>query len=286
MKTEKVFELLKDQVQTFSEDNPHIRSFVIGLSGGIDSAIVAALVNAAICDRGLKCKLLGYSIPANSNTKDESNRALDVGKAFCDEFHNEVDFMDSIFTEYEKWVCAKYFESEVRLEDQSIDEKIRLGNIKARLRMIHLFDMAKYNEGVVLSTDNLTEYLLGFWTLHGDVGNFGLIQNLWKSEVYKLSAFLINRFNEVGFHGGAQALSKCAKAVPTDGLGISGSDFDQLGAGSYGEIDQILMTWIFRLEGWAQYKDHPVIQRHKATRFKRNDPLNVDREKLGLGNWL
>ena len=49
METEKVFELLKDQVQKFSEDNPHIRSFVIGVSGGIDSAIVAALVNAAIC---------------------------------------------------------------------------------------------------------------------------------------------------------------------------------------------------------------------------------------------
>ena len=280
METEKVFELLKDQVQTFSEDNPHIRSFVIGLSGGIDSAIVAALVNAAICDRKLKCKLLGYSIPADSNKKDEVDRSFDVGTAFCDEFHYDEDFMALLYKSYKDWLdVSGYIRKEAKLE---LTEKIRLGNIKARIRMIHLFDMAKQNEGIVLSTDNLTEYLLGFWTLHGDVGNFGLIQNLWKSEVYELSAFLVDRFNEVGFHNGAQALSKCAKAVPTDGLGISGSDFDQLGAGSYGEIDQILMTWIFRLEGWAQYKDHPVIQRHKATRFKRNDPLNVERKKLGL----
>lgn len=286
METEKVFKLLKDQVQKFSEDNPHIRSFVIGLSGGIDSAVVAALVNAAICDRRLKCDLLGYSIPADSNKKDEVDRAFDVGEAFCDEFHNEVDFMTSVYTEYETWVCAKYFEDGARRENRTLTEKIRLGNIKARLRMIHLFDMAKQNEGIVLSTDNLTEYLLGFWTLHGDVGNFGLIQNLWKSEVYELSAFLVDRFNEVGFHNGAQALSKCAKAVPTDGLGVSNSDFDQLGASSYGEIDQILMTWIARLDGWDRCKDHPVSRRYEDTRFKRKDPLNVERKELGLVNWL
>lgn len=284
---EKVFTKMKDRVEQFQEDNPHVKSFVLGVSGGIDSAMVAAIVNAAICDRKLKSRLLGYSIPGDSNKKDEIDRSFDVGAAFCDEFCHESDFLQSVYTEYLTWVAAKYLESGVHAENQTIDEKIRLGNIKARLRMMHLYDMARMNEGVVLSTDNFTEYMLGFWTLHGDVGDFGLIQNLWKSEVYKIAEFLIERFNNVGFHNGADALKKCAAAVPTDGLGITDSDFDQLGAGSYGEIDQILMTWIFRMEGWENYKDHPVIKRWQNSKFKRNNPLNVGREEFGLGNaWL
>jgi len=58
--------------------------------------------------------------------------------------------------------------------------------MKARIRMILLYDLAGGNDGMVLSTDNYTEYLLGFWTLHGDVGDFGMIQSLWKTEVYDM----------------------------------------------------------------------------------------------------
>lgn len=290
---EKVFTKMKDRVEQFQEDNPHIKSFILGVSGGIDSAMVAAIVNAAIRDRKLKIKLLGYSIPGDSNKKDEVDRAFDIGGAFCDEIHYDEDFLQVMYNAYVNWVKSTgYIGSWIDLQGfpmdkVTLDEKIRLGNIKARLRMIHLYDMARMNDGVVLSTDNFTEYMLGFWTLHGDVGDFGIIQNLWKSEVYKITEFLIEEFNNVGFHNGADALKKCASAVPTDGLGITNSDFDQLGAGSYGEIDQILMTWIFRMEGWENYKDHPVIKRHQNSVFKRENPLNVAREEIGLGNaWL
>lgn len=49
------------------------------------------------------------------------------------------------------------------------------GNIQARLRMIYLYNLASIHKGLVLSTDNQTEYQLGFWTIHGDVGDFNPI---------------------------------------------------------------------------------------------------------------
>lgn len=55
------------------------------------------------------------------------------------------------------------------------------GNIQARLRMIYLYNLASIHKGLVMSTDNQTEYQLGFWTIHGDVGDFDPIQDLWKT---------------------------------------------------------------------------------------------------------
>jgi hypothetical protein len=52
------------------------------------------------------------------------------------------------------------------------------------------------NKGLVLSTDNLTEYLLGFFTIFGDQGDFGPIQNLWKTQVYGMSELMANQFKE------------------------------------------------------------------------------------------
>ena len=99
----------------------------------------------------------------------------------------------------------------------AIDDRIRAGNIKARLRMTYLYDKANKYNGMVLSTDNLTERNLGFWTLNGDVGDFGFLQELWKTEVYGLSKSI-----------GTESVMACVNAIPTVGLGITDSDIDQL----------------------------------------------------------
>ena len=160
----------------------------------------------------------------------------------------------------------------------SFEEKIRRGNIKARLRMIYLFDLAHRNNGMVLSTDNFTEFLLGFWTLHGDIGNYGMIQNLWKTEVYGLAGFLRDCYSQVDQMEKGIALNECINAVPTDGLGITDSDFDQLGCDNYEKIDRILIDLIANNKSvdW----EHPVLVRHKASHFKRRDPVNISRQRL------
>ena len=75
----------------------------------------------------------------------------------------------------------------------------------------------------------------------------------------------------------SKALWACINAVPTDGLGITNSDLDQLGAASYSEVDKILQAY---LSGDKSLIDHPVIKRHIATRFKRNNPYNFPRNTI------
>jgi NH3-dependent NAD+ synthetase len=149
--------------------------------------------------------------------------------------------------------------------------------------MINLYDTAHRLDGMVLSTDNYTEYLLGFWTLHGDVGDYGMLQNLWKTEVYGLANYLSHKYKKEGRLAESDSLRACIMAMPTDGLGISGSDFDQIYPNYnkthmpvevYGEVDAILLGY---LNGAKYYDDHKVIQRYKATAFKRLNPFSIPR---------
>ena len=152
----------------------------------------------------------------------------------------------------------------------------------ARMRMIYLYDLAQKNKGMVLSTDNLTEYYLGFWTLHGDVGDFGMIQQLWKTEVYEMTRWLYEtKYKNLRI--GSSIMSSINKA-PTDGLGISDGDLEQLGANTYEKVDDILKRYFEILETDIEEEDiirnHSVIKRHKASEFKRHVPINVERSVI------
>lgn len=253
---------------SYLELNPELKSLVVGVSGGVDSALICALARE-VCDARLKnVELIGYSMPITSNKEDEITRARDIGSLFCDKF-TTVD-----------WLARPYrafVGDAINEEDLSFEEKIRHGNIKARVRMIFLFDQAHRHHGMVLSTDNLTELLLGFWTLHGDVGNYGMIQNLWKTEVYGLVNYLADKYGKTGRIATKDALMACSKAVPTDGLGITNSDLDQLGVPTYYDADQILFDYLNK--GYGD-ESHPIIARYNGTFFKREDPLNIPREAL------
>ncbi len=130
---------------------------------------------------------------------------------------------------------------------------------------------------MVLSTDNFTEYLLGFWTLHGDAGDYGMIQYLFKTEVYELANYLVSGFKNNGEHEKANALQACIAAIPTDGLGITNSDLDQIQATSYQEVDSILNAY---QDGDTSLKSHPVIQRYLNSYYKRENPYNLARKTL------
>lgn len=245
--------------------NNNIKSLVLGLSGGIDSALTAAIA-FDVCNE-LKIQLLGRSITIETNKSDEIKRAELIGKYYTHDF-KYIDLTNVYLN------MRNSFVEGIENQDQNDKAfKIRMGNIKARLRMIYIYELASKNKGLVLSTDNLTELLVGFWTLHGDVGDYGMIQQLWKTEVYQLSKFIADTeaTNEQ-----ANALNLCINAVPTDGLGITNSDLDQLKADSYEEVDQILIDYLETKN--KKLENHPVIIRHLASEYKRNNPFNLKRE--------
>ncbi len=262
-KYHKAVENIRKHLKDYLTSN-NLKSMVLGVSGGIDSALTAALAHKVAKD--LNIPLITRSITIESNKKDEINRSIAVGQAFGTDFRH-IDLTEAFH------LLQPYIVEDFDKEDKNhIDFKIRMGNIKARMRMIYLYNLAAKNKGIVLSTDNYTELLLGFWTLHGDVGDLGMIQNLWKMEVYEMAKYIAeNEANEQQ----AKALWDCINATPTDGLGITSSDLEQLGARSYNEVDNILKAY---LAGDTQYNNHPVIKRHLATEFKRKNPYNFPRE--------
>ena len=185
------------------------------------------------------------------------------------------------------------------LEEMPSRTPIANGNLQARCRMSHLYDIASRYKGLVMSTDNQTEYQLGFWTIHGDVGDFDPIQDLWKTEVYGLAKWISNRYKNIEHHhtimtgagSKSDAIELSIALTPTDGLGISNSDLDQIGAKDYATVDDILQTAtnnIFDSTGrWVQplmekYSEDVVVKvlsRHVASEFKRKKaPIYISRE--------
>jgi NAD+ synthetase len=251
----------------------NLKSLVLGISGGIDSTLCAVLAKP-VCDE-LNISLIGRSLPSSTNNKDENNRAKLIGERFCTEF-KEVNINKTFYTIFD--ICDDNHDV---LPPESKDAILN-GNMKARIRMILLYDLAGANDGLVLSTDNYTEYLLGFWTLHGDVGDFGMIQSFWKTEVYNMVEWIRdNKFQDFGdmIFKEKEILSKVLNADATDGNGITNTDLDQImpewkgtSRDGYKEIDKILINF---LNSGSGDLDDPVIHRYLKTDFKRNNPYNL-----------
>lgn len=252
-----------------------LKSIVCGISGGIDST-VSAVIASNVCKK-VGIPFIGRSLPCSTNKKEETVSANLVGKAFCDDF-KEVN-LENIFN-----VMKDGFET-----NECEMTKLQAGNVKARLRMTYLRNLASIHSGIVLDNDNFTEWNLGFWTVGGDSPmdiNLGL-HYLWKTEVYVLANFLLEEQNQSDKY---QALLASIDLTPTDGNGVSVSDCEQFGLKDYWEVDDVLKTMFFNHKktfGFVPYDNRPeylrlidsygktgvdkVISLHKKTKFKREN---------------
>lgn len=253
----------------------NLKSMVLGLSGGLDSTVAASICHEV--SKRSKIKLIGRSLPIMN--KFNEVKITYKCASFCDDFKKV----------YLKQVYENIIES-FESEEGILGNKFANGNVQARFRMLYLYHLAQLNNGIVIDTDNLSEHFTGFFTLHGDVGILSPFSQLWKTEVYTLADFLMRRHAERMEFDMASALQHAIKITPTDGLGITSSDCEQLGVNDYNELDRILIQYLNGMSVDDIKKDEmfvgreecvdKVIQRHIGSQFKRNK-LPIDAE-LGL----
>ena len=283
----------------------HLQSLVIGISGGIDSTVSCAIASP-VCKK-LNIPLIGRSLPSESNAPQENNSAQLVGEAFCNDF--KIVSISNTFKSVHK-LC---YEGECLNHSKVINNISNLqdGNIKARLRMIYLRNLASMHGGVVLDNDNFTEWELGFWTVGGDSPmdiNLGL-HYLWKTEVYELAEYLYEELAKQATYGydefagkymkQAESIYKSMKLVPTDGNGVmSGGDCAQFGLDNYSQVDDVLKTMYFSniedetekaneyirlIDSYNEQGVDSVMIRHQNSTFKRlPQPIYPSKEELGL----
>lgn len=254
-----------ERIVKFIQDTFKSKGFnkaVIGISGGIDSAVVAALLVKALG----KENVLGYILPYGKQ-KDfiDARSIFDVFDIYYDVVKegytskNEIDIKEIV----DRFPCMT-------------DNK-RIGNIMARVRMIILFDKSAKHNALVVGTGNKTELTLGYFTLHGD-GACALlpIGHLYKTQVRQLAKYL----------GVPQNIIDKA---PTAGLWEGQTDEGEFGA-TYEEIDEILYrfdhdaefysdifhVYILHKKGWeiqlvGQEKlAFELVRRIAVNSFKRN----------------
>jgi len=204
---------IKNQIVSWIKDysnKSHVNTLVIGISGGIDSALTSMLC----AETGLKTIL--FSMPIKQN-KEQLKRAHNHISVLVDKYENvsgiEKDLTD-VYEEFE------------RTFSNISPNYLALANSRARLRMMSLYYIAQVNNGLVVGTGNKVEdFGVGFFTKYGDGGvDISPIADLTKTQVRGLA-------REMGIH---QAI---LDAPPTDGLwDDSRTDEDQIGA-SYEELE-------------------------------------------------
>jgi NAD+ synthetase len=245
----------------------NLEALVLGISGGIDSTVCAAICHEVT--KRVPVKFIGRSLPIRNEYEEVSTSDL-VGNAFCTDY--KKSFILSVV--YEPYLLPLIIGEEEdlgdswKVSDSKLQTPIANGNIQARLRMIYLYNLASIHKGIVIDTDNLTEHNLGYFTIHGDQGDVNPIGDLWKTQVFELAEYLYEYYSTKSIHyeshsdknnnysdcGRCIAIAKSLKLKPTAGLGITNNDLEEIGAESYDQVDGILQEilawkWLSKKRG-------------------------------------
>lgn len=202
-------ERIKDFIKTTVE-SANAKGVVLGLSGGLDSAVIAVLAKKALGSKNVHC----YYLP-EFKVRDFDKEHIDK---LCEKFdlrYNTI-VIDSMLSKI--------------IEFDNTDNDLVLGNIKARIRMLKLYQYANELNCLVIGTGNKSEISIGYFTKWGDGAvDFEPIGYLYKTEVFELAKFL-DIPNEI------------VDKPPSAGLWDGQTDEGELGI-TYEELDRAL-KWI------------------------------------------
>lgn len=237
---EKVVNQLVDWLKE-KVDTAGCKGIVLGLSGGIDSAVVVALAKRAFPNN-----VLGVIMPCHSNPEDEEH-----GRLVADALNLETVKVDLSNT-FDK------FTEEIGLEGE---HQLAVANIKPRLRMTTVYYFAQKNNYLVAGTGNKAEFTIGYFTKHGDSGvDIFPIADFVKEEVRELARYL--DIPEI-------IITK----PPSAGLWEDQTDEKEMGM-SYKQLDHYIKT------GEADKEVKNKIERmKKQSEHKKNYPPAFKREE-------
>ena len=201
---------ITDWIKSYAQKNK-IKTLVVGVSGGIDSAVVSTLC----AKTGLDTIVLNMPIHQSDNQLNLSNKHIDW---LISNWENVEGHLIDLTETYDLF-C------ESDLKNHQLSDLV-LANTRARVRMATLYAIAGSNNGIVVGTGNKVEdFGVGFYTKYGDGGvDISPIADLYKSEVYALA-------DSLGI------IAEIQEAAPTDGLwGDGRTDEEQMGA-TYDELE-------------------------------------------------
>ncbi|MDD2266232.1 NAD+ synthase [Sulfuricurvum sp.] len=222
-----------------------LKKVVVGLSGGIDSAVVAVLAHRAFGD-----DLLCVKMPSHYS----SQSSLDDADELCTRFslRSETRSIEPMLRAYET-------------PDMS---PLRVGNLSARLRMVTLFDISAREGALVLGTSNKSELMLGYGTLYGDLASaINPIGDLYKTEIFELARYL-------GVPG------TIIDKPPSADLWAGQSDEEEIGY-PYADLDRVLKRYVEErhtrdeliTDGENSQLVDMIITRIYKNQFKRKMPV-------------
>ena len=236
MQTDKITERIVNWLKDYAT-SANVKGYVVGVSGGIDSAVVSTLCAMT----GLKTLLLEMPIRQN---QDEVNRAWehidDLKKRFSNVEAKSVNLSPAFEELYKTF--------DVNDEDYPA-EKLAFANTRSRLRMLTLYHYGQINGLLVCGTGNKVEdYGVGFFTKYGDGGvDVSPIADLYKTEVYALAKSL-------------NLVESIQNAIPADGLWDEArTDEQQIGA-TYPELEKIQKEWGTKTESDYSGRDLEVFK--------------------------
>ena len=220
---------------------------ILGLSGGLDSAVCAALAVRALRPDNV----LGLLLPfGDSFTSDRDDALLVAARlGLRTETIDIAPMVDAYF------------------ERHPTEDRVRRGNKMARERMSILYDISARERALILGTSNKTELLIGYGTIHGDMAcAINPMGDLYKTQVRLLGAHL-------------ELPRRILEKHPTAGLWEGQTDEDEIGL-TYAEIDEILVHWVDGREsrdellarGYAATKVDRVLALVRNSEFKRQLP--------------
>ena len=240
---QQAYETLVETLRKYSKDCGYDGDFVVGLSGGIDSALVADIAVEAFG----ASRVHGVILPSNTTSEESVELAMKLGKNL------EIDvqglpigkLVDDFTLNFQK-----NFHCEAG--------PLTRGNISARMRMVSL--MAASNEfgWKVLNTGNRTEAMLGYCTLFGDtVGEYSPIGDVFKTEVYQIAEMvnIVSKSQEGAPRIPNEIITRPATAELVEGQ----TDESEIGA-NYATIDRIL---------WGRFVQEISVNEFESFGFNR-----------------